>query len=272
MSESRLIDHLRAERGLIVVITGAGISVASGIPTFRGNDPGAIWRRDVTAFATLGAFERDPAATWRWYRQRFVSLLEAKPNPGHAALAALERWQLARGGDFLLVTQNIDTLHDQSGVLRLVKVHGSADRVRCTSEGCRLGPPAGSIPLADVDFAPFDRDPRARLIPRCPACAALVRPHVLWFDELYASHDDYQWERVLPALERMKLALFVGTSFAVGLTEAALDAAAARRVPTFSIDPAAAPESNARVTHLRAPAEEILPSICAVLGAPLESG
>ena len=180
---SRLVDALTTERGLIVALTGAGISLASGIPTFRGTDPGAIWARDITELATLRYFSSDPVGSWRWYRTRFLGVLAARPNPAHRALTILERWQAARRGDFLLVTQNIDTLHEQAGSRRLVKVHGSADRCRCSDPSCRLGA-LDSLALDDVDFSSFDRDPRVDAVPQCPSCGAMVRPHVLWFDEV----------------------------------------------------------------------------------------
>ena len=177
-----LLTAIERERGLIVFLTGAGISLASGIPTFRGSDAGAIWARDVTAMATLDYYRSDPAGSWRWYRQRFLGVHAARPNPAHRALAAIERWQAGRLGDFLLVTQNIDTLHEQAGSTRVVKVHGSADRCRCADPGCRYGA-VDSIALDEVDFGEFDRDPRTAAIPTCPSCGTPVRPHVLWFDE-----------------------------------------------------------------------------------------
>src|SRR6185503_9757409 len=99
-----LVEALRGlgSRGLLIV-TGAGVSVASGIPTFRGNDPGAIWKRDVTELATRRFFEEDPVGSWRWYTERFDRVFDARPNAAHAAIAALERWQLGRGAPFLLV-------------------------------------------------------------------------------------------------------------------------------------------------------------------------
>ena len=88
-SESRrLAAAIEAAQGLIVVLTGAGISLASGIPTFRGSDPGAIWARDITELATLRYFTSDPVGAWRWYRHRFLRVLAARPNPAHHALAA----------------------------------------------------------------------------------------------------------------------------------------------------------------------------------------
>jgi NAD-dependent deacetylase len=259
-----------AERGLVLAITGAGVSVASGIPTFRGADPGAVWKRDLMELATLDYFRRDPVGSWRWYLERFDRVFTARPNPAHFGLAALERWQLARGGDFLLVTQNIDTLHEQAGSRRLVKVHGSSDRVRCSRDGCRLGAPAGSLPRDAVDFGPFRADPAAGTLPRCPECGSPLRPHVLWFDELYASHLDYAWERVQEAVDQMHVALCFGTSFAVGFTELVLQAAFWNRVPVFAVDPGGPTSAQGRgLEHLRARAEELLPALCSALGADL---
>ena len=119
-------------RGLLVVITGAGVSAASGLATFRGPEPEAIWSRDVLEMGTRDYFQRDPVDWWQWFLDRFGGILDVKPNAAHRALADLERWQSGRGGDFLLITQNIDTLHEQAGSQALVKVHGSADRVRCS--------------------------------------------------------------------------------------------------------------------------------------------
>ena len=123
------------------------------------------------------------------------------------------------------MTQNIDTLHERAGSTRVVKVHGSADRCRCSDPACRLGA-VESIALDDVDFAEFDQDPRVAAIPSCPACGTLVRPHVLWFDELYVSHADYQWHVVDAAASRIRLLICVGTSLAVGVTSFLQSAAA----------------------------------------------
>src|SRR4051794_19899120 len=121
-SESaRLLAAIEAAQGLILVLTGAGISVASGIPTFRGSDAGAIWAKDVTELATLRYFTSNPVGAWRWYRERFLRVLAALPNPAHHALVRLERWQASRRRDFLLVTQNIDPLHERAGSVRLAK-------------------------------------------------------------------------------------------------------------------------------------------------------
>ena len=259
----------RAGTGLILTVTGAGVSAASGLPLFRGTDPDAVWNRDITEIATFRYFERHPVEWWRWYLERFSGLRAARPNPAHHALAALERWQVGRGGDFLLVTQNIDTLHEEAGSRRLIKVHGTCTRLRCTRHGCPLGAPSGSLPEEEAHFAAFQRDPRQENLPRCPRCGALLRPHGLLFDELYDGHMDYGFGEVRRGAERMALALFVGTSFAVGVTDLVLREALGWRVPVISIDPAASPPAPG-VTALRAAAEEILPAACRELGIEAE--
>ena len=253
--------------GYLVVVTGAGVSHASGIPTFRGTDPGAVWKRDVTELGTNRYFEEDPAGSWTWYTSRFDMVLEKRPNPAHHALAAIERWQVARGGHFLLVTQNVDPLHERAGSKRLVKVHGSADRARCSRHGCIHGAPSGSLPRAGIDMRGFEADPVAANVPRCPACGALLRQHVLWFDELYDEHRDYQWERVLEAAQTMAACLFVGTSFSVGVTDLFLHGGLSARRPLLAIDPGAGASPHRRVMLLREPSEKLLPEVCKRLGA-----
>jgi NAD-dependent deacetylase len=257
--------------GALLAVTGAGVSAASGLPTFRGADPDAVWRRDDVEIATLDYFRRDPAGQWRWFLDRFAGVGAARPNPAHRALAALERWQTARGGSFLVVTQNVDLLHERAGSRRLVKVHGSADRLRCSRHGCPLGAPAGSLPREEVDLGPFLAAPVAENLPTCPRCGALLRPHALFFDEYYGEHRDYGFDRVVAAAERADLALFAGTSLSVGVTDLVLRAALGRRVAVFAVDPAA-PRLPAGVRVLPAPAEALLPAVCRRLGAPLDGG
>lgn len=250
----------------MLAVTGAGVSAPSGLATFRGDDPGAVWREDDLAIATAAWFRRDPAGQWRWYLERFDRVLDAEPNPAHHALAALERWAERRGGRLLVVTQNVDPLHERAGQRDLIKVHGTADRFRCSRTGCRLGAPAGSIPRAEVDLAAFRAAPTAANVPACPACGAPLRAHALFFDEYYHGHRDYRWERVQEAATRSELVLFVGTSFSVGVTELLVDSALRRGAAVFSVDPndSGAPEE---VAHIPAPAEELLPAVAARLPA-----
>jgi NAD-dependent deacetylase len=247
----------------LLVVTGAGISLASGIPTFRGTDKDAVWKRDVTELGTVRYFHEEPAGSWSWYLSRFDKVLGAKPNPGHTALVDLEAWAKEKGRPFLLVTQNIDGLHRDAGAKELVEVHGSAQRVRCSAEGCINGAPKGSLLRSSIDITEFRKNPIDANVPKCPACGELLRQHVLWFDEFYNGHEDYQWDRVLAAAASAKLVLFVGTSFAVGVTELVTTSARQRRAPIYSIDPAGRPQPG--VTLIAEPSEVALPALMVAL-------
>lgn len=250
----------------LLVVTGAGVSVASGIATFRGTDPGAVWKHDVTTMGTNAFFEDDPVESWRWYLARFGAVLDAKPNAAHRALAALERRLAARGAEFLLVTQNVDTLHEQAGSRALVKVHGSADRVRCTRRGCAHAAPRGSLPREEAATRRFLADPRLETVPRCPACGALLRQHVLWFDERYDSHASYEFERAVETAARARRVLFAGTSFSVGITDLVLAAARWAGAEVLSVDPSDHPAPPG-VERLAARAEEALADAVRALDA-----
>ena len=268
-----LPDLVAAVRGAvrheILVVTGAGVSLASGVPTFRGSDPGAIWKRDVTELGTHRFWAEDPAGSWAWYLSRFDKLRGARPNPGHFALAALERWQVARGGGFLLVTQNIDTLHERAGSERLVKVHGTSDRYRCDRERCPFGPPSGSIPAAEVDLDPFRAAPTIDNVPRCPECGGFLRLHVLWFDEFYTQHADYRFDEVVRSARRdAGLVVFVGTSFSVGVTALVLEGALLRGVEVLNVDPEPTVDDEL-IRNVVAPSEVALPMLCLELGIAL---
>ena len=263
-----LAERVRDEPGSLFVLTGAGVSLASGIPTFRGTDPDAVWAHHVTEMGTFAYFERDPVGSWRWYLRRFRTLDGKSPNPAHVALAALERWQLGRGRELCLVSQNIDTLHEQAGSRNLIKVHGSADRVRCSRDGCRLGAPDGTLPRSQLDLQAFDDVFSLVTLPRCPACSSIMRQHVLWFDEHYGSHAGYQFGRVLDELDRAGVILCIGTSFAVGVTDVVVRTAERRGVPIFVIDPRAPLDPRAQRIHISSPAEAVLPFVCEQLGVP----
>ena len=164
---ARLADLIR-ENQPCVVLTGAGVSTESGVPDFR--SPTGIWAEfDPLEYATLGAFRRDPAKVWRFYAPRFAMLTEAEPNRAHLALAELERRGLVRA----IVTQNIDLLHERAGSRDVVEVHGSIRTSSCP--GC-----AALYELAEV--VPLIAAGEGA--PRCPACAAVLKPDVVFFDEL----------------------------------------------------------------------------------------
>src|SRR5262245_15890489 len=149
----------------VAVLSGAGVSAESGVATFRG--AGGLWEgHAVTEVATPEAFERDPALVWRFYNQRRAGLRGVQPNPGHVALAEMERrW----GGErFTLCTQNIDGLHHAGGSRRVLELHGRLSRVRCTACAYIADRPEEELP--DV--------------PRCHECGELLRPDIVWFGEM----------------------------------------------------------------------------------------
>ena len=263
----RLALALDAARdGLILVVTGAGVSLASGIATYRGTDENATWTVNSIKYAQRVFFERRPGRAWAWHIARRDGMRHARPNPAHRALVSLERWQAARGGDFLLVTQNIDGLHRAAGSSRLVAVHGDGRRARCTRAGCVHAAPRGSLAFGEEEIVRFLRRPTDDNAPRCPACRALVRPHVLFFDEYYAEHEDYEITRVREAVERAAVIVCVGTSFSVGVTALVVERARARGVPFFDVDPGAR-DGAADAVRVRAAAEVALPALCERLGA-----
>jgi NAD-dependent deacetylase len=249
--------------GSLAVVTGAGISQASGIPTFRGTDPEAIWRQSDVALATFEYFRRDPVGQWQWYLQRFEAVAAAEPNPAHTALVELEAWHTLRGGSFNLVTQNIDTLHEAAGTRSMIKIHGTSDRVRCSQVGCSRGSPVGSLVATEVRFDDFIASPSKQNLPRCPECGSILRAHVLFFDEYYGEHQDYRFAEAEEIARTADLMIFIGTSFSVGITDIFLRAGILKRIPVFSIDPGGQRSSPwPDLTVLPSDAEELLPEIC----------
>lgn len=242
----------------MVVVTGAGISVASGLPMFRGSGPDAIWSRDDMEIATISYYRRNPSGWWQWFFDRFAGIDAAEPNAAHHALTELERLKEKRGQSFLVVTQNIDTLHEKAGSRNLIKIHGTADTVRCLRTGCSRGAPAGSIPMADLDLSRFGIN-QTEPVPVCPECHSMVRPHALLFDEYYIEHHDYGFIRAQEEIESADLLVFVGTSYSVGITALALDAAHINSTPLISVDPAGNAPPGA--LSIESNAEDALPLI-----------
>jgi len=152
----------RAKR--IAVLTGAGVSAESGVPTFRDAQTGLWARYDPLQLATPEAFAADAQLVWAWYAWRRELIATAKPNPGHLALAKLEM----RTPDFLLITQNVDGLHQLAGSRRVVELHGNIHRNRCSGQA------------HVVDPSPDD----SRTPPHCPHCDTPLRPDVVWFGEM----------------------------------------------------------------------------------------
>ena len=205
-----------------VVLTGAGASTESGIPDFR--SPTGIWAEfDPLEYATLGAFERDPRKVWRFYAPRFDMLAAAEPNRVHVALAELEQG-LVRA----IVTQNIDTLHQRAGSQDVIEIHGSIRTSSCPS--C-----ASSYPLAEVVPLVEAGDGA----PECPSCGAILKPDVVFFDELLPPG---AMERATELAAGAGLLLVIGSGLEVypvaGLPQVTLDAggkvAVVNRTPTWA--------------------------------------
>lgn len=181
----------------LAILTGAGISAESGVPTFRG--PGGLWEgRRIEEVATPEAFAADPDGVWRFYEERRRALASVRPNDGHLALARLERL-LPR---VTLVTQNVDGLHRAAGSSAVVEIHGSLARVRCSSGGeVFAAPPPSKAPAPPHSGAP-----------RCPSCGGRLRPDVTWFGEALPAE---AWDAACRAAAGAALFLVVGTSAVV---------------------------------------------------------
>jgi NAD-dependent deacetylase len=228
---------LLREAKSVVVLTGAGISAESGVPTFRG--AGGLWKQfRAEDLATPEAFRRDPQLCWEWYDWRRGLLAEAQPNAGHYALAELER----RVQKFTLITQNVDGLHAEAGSTTVLEIHGSIWTLRCTACGREWLDRA--VPLA--------------LLPRCAICNALARPGVVWFGE---NLNPKIWADAEEAASSSDVFLVVGTSAVVypaaGLTPRARSAGA--KVIEVNIEQT--PMSALVDCALTGRAGEILPAI-----------
>lgn len=226
-----------SEARRIAVLTGAGVSAESGVPTFRG--PDGLWRTHrPEELATQGAFARDPKLVWEWYDWRRSLIAKVDPNPAHSALAALED----RSPEFTLVTQNVDGLHERAGSRRVHRLHGSIWRVRCTECGAET-----------TD----DRVPLPELPPRC-GCGALVRPGVVWFGEPLP---DSEWMAAERAAKTCDLFIVVGTSAQVYPAAALIPMAAQAGARIIEINMEDTPLSGVAGLSLRGKAGEILPQL-----------
>ncbi len=180
----------RAKR--VCVLTGAGVSAESGVPTFRASD--GLWEgHRIEDVASPGGWDRNPALVWNFYNARRDNVRSVKPNPGHFALTAMEdRW----GEDFTLVTQNVDGLHLDAGSHRVLEIHGSLRQTRCLA--CGTVANRGLEPLGDA--------------PECPQCKGVLRPHIVWFGEGLPTG---VWESAIHAAHMCDVFLVVGTSAVV---------------------------------------------------------
>jgi len=183
-----VLQHARS----VCVLTGAGVSAESGVPTFRGED--GLWKKfKPEELANFDAFIRNPELVWEWYTYRKQVMKNVQPNPAHRALVEMEQMI----PDFTLVTQNVDNLHRRAGSRNVLELHGNIERSYCID--CRTF-------VADVELTP------ERKAPRCDRCGGLVRPDVVWFGELLPVEI---FQKASAAADRCELFLSVGTSAVV---------------------------------------------------------
>jgi len=223
----------------VAVLTGAGVSAESGVPTFR--DANGLWNQyRVQDLATPSAFARDPKVVWEWYNWRRGVLAEVKPNAGHYALAELEK----RLPAFTLITQNVDGLHELAGSRNVLALHGSVWSVRCIA--CRRESMDKRIPMPEIP-------------PRCE-CGGLLRPGVVWFGEALPSEI---WKAAEAAARAADLFLVIGTSAVVYPAAGLAQLAKSSGARMVEINIAETPLSGEIDQFLQGPSGELLPQLIA---------
>jgi NAD-dependent deacetylase len=257
-----VIDACRAAmtRGVTLVLTGAGVSAESGIPTFRGKEGyWTIGARDYQPqeLATYDAFGQMPWEVWAWYLYRRGVCRAAEPNAAHHAIVRLER---ARGEAFALITQNVDGLHRRAGSAdaRMHAIHGEIDQMRCADD-CTLDRYAvpDDVP-ALAKGAPVPDATRARLV--CPRCGAMARPHVLWFDEEY-DEPRYHLHTVQRLADQAGLLITAGTSAQTELPCEVVAAAVRKGATIIDINIEDNPFGELATHVVRTPAARAFPEL-----------
>jgi NAD-dependent deacetylase len=222
----------------ITVLTGAGVSAASGVPTFRGSD--GLWKKyRPESLGTPDAFRRDPKLVWEWYDWRRQLIAATKPNRAHEVLAAWSK----RHPHFKLITQNVDGLHERAGTENVIRFHGSIWEVLCWNR-CRSSPARWRD-----ETVPFPEIP-----PKCPHCHGFIRPGVVWFGE---GIDPAVMRRSVDALD-CDLFLMIGTSAVVYPAASLVHEARRRGAYTVQMNIETTPASGSLDLALQGPAEELL--------------
>ena len=235
MIDEALAAALRgAER--VAVLTGAGVSAESGVPTFRDALTGLWARYRPEDLATPEAFRRNPKLVWEWYAWRRELVSRASPNPGHLALAEMER----RVPAFTLITQNVDGLHHRAGSRNVIELHGNIARVKCSDEG-----------LAVESWAETGEIP-----PRCPRCGGYLRPDVVWFGEMLSPDALRAAEQ---AARSCQVFLSIGTSGLVYPAAGLPLLAAQSGAIVVEVNPGATPLTDHADYVLNGPAGRMLP-------------
>jgi NAD-dependent deacetylase len=240
----REVARLLSTARNVSVLSGAGISVESGLPTFRGAE--GLWR-NVRAedLATPEAFERDPSLVWDWYRMRRERMGAVAPNPAHLTLARLE----PRFEAFSVVTQNIDGLHQKAGSRRVIELHGNIWRVRCFTHPAHR--------FSEAETRALEAGAQAEKVPHCP-CGGAMRPDVVWFGEPL---DPETLEAAIYAVRAATVLLVVGTSAVVYPAAALPGTAREAGAVVVEINPQETPLSGEAHIVLRGPAGAVLPEL-----------
>jgi len=244
--ESRLqeLAEILRLRPRVAVLTGAGISAESGIPTFRGKD--GLWREfRAEELATPQAFYRDPRLVWEWYDWRRGLIGAKEPHAGHRVLA---RWEQVFP-HFILITQNVDGLHRKAGSTGVLELHGNIWEMRCTQDGAVIE--NHETPLKEIP-------------PHC-VCSALLRPNVVWFGEALPSE---ALEMAFGASASCEVMFVIGTSAYVQPAASLPLMAAERGATIVEINPEPTPLSTSADFAFPAKAGEVLPALDALLAGP----
>ncbi len=247
--EHALIEDLRVrldKARRIAVLSGAGISAESGVPTFRGS--GGLWRSHrAVDLATPEAFKRDPKLVWEFYNYRREVLSELAPNPAHIALAGLAGKLKDKDG-LTIITQNVDGLHQRAGSRELLELHGNIWRVRCTE--CAVVTENHDVP---IEILPFCRQQS-----RHGQCKGLLRPDIVWFGEMLPSGI---FEQACSVAAEADIMLIIGTSGVVQPAASLAEYAKTNGAYTVEINPEKTPISGVMDKSITARAAELLPLI-----------
>jgi NAD-dependent protein deacetylase/lipoamidase len=240
---NQLLESVRCAEH-IVVLTGAGVSAESGVPTFRDALTGLWSRYDPADLATSEAFARDPELVTRWYDERRCNLAHCTPNAGHAALSQLQRIVTSNGRRLTLVTQNVDRLHQSAGSRDVIELHGTLWVWRCTDCGEETeerGPAFGMYP------------------PRC-SCGGMQRPGVVWFGEELPGAALLEAQR---ASGRCRLFMSLGTSSVIYPAAGLIDLALQNGAKVLEVNPQETPISSRAHWSIRGRTGVALPQLVA---------
>lgn len=236
----RLLERLRVAY-TVAAVTGAGISAASGIPTFRGKE--GLWRKyKPEELANFAAFQKNPQLVWEWYAWRRKIVQKAQPNLGHYALVDMERLF----PEFILITQNVDNLHQRAGSKHIIELHGNITRSKCS----RCGKP----------YQPEVNPEQG--IPACPECGGLIRPDVVWFGETLP---EAAISRAQEAAMQSEVFFSIGTSAVVEPAASLPYIARGNGAYVVEINPDKTPLTDVADEHLNGPADKILPALIIAL-------